>query len=188
MPATCFPPWPPLTLPHLTFPFPTPCLPTAAPGPSGPTDTCVGQETRSHLSMGSAACPSCSAVPVPHTRTGGDTTQENLQPPMRLGLESTASRALCFGLKLKPAPFSFHQLVHERPAPPAACDCQCPTDWLTPQNSALPLSTGVVFKIFPAEAGFVLSPRPSQAGLVAQPRECWMPAQPGSSPAGSSVP
>lgn len=50
------------------------------------------------------------------------------------------------------------------------------------------ISTGVIFKIFPAEAGFVLSPHPSQAGLVAQPRECSMPAQAGSSPAGSNGP
>lgn len=131
VPATCFP----LTPTSLCLPLHHP------PAHPGPTDRCVGQENRSHLSMGSAVsvllrrlCSACTSRPAPAL----EVTQHRKTYSHQCASagESTASPALCFGFRLKPAPFQFQELVHDRPAPPAACDCQCPTDWLTPPNSA----------------------------------------------------
>lgn len=88
-----------------TTPFPTlPTRPLRPLAPLHPTETHVGQECRSHLSVGSTARQSRrrgSAVaacglrhdPAPHTsstHTGGEVAQENLQQPPRLdpGLHS----------------------------------------------------------------------------------------------------
>lgn len=124
------------TLPPLTAASPRlPLHHPAAPGPSARPDTRVGQESSPTSARGAQRVRPAAVAGLRlrlARRAGGDTAQENQQPPM-----STASPALCFTFRFKPAPFSFQDLVQQRPVPPAACHCQCPTDWLTPQNSAL---------------------------------------------------
>lgn len=121
-------------------PHPSPHCPLWPPAPLCPTETRVGQgqERRSHLSVGSAAQQSCrhgSAVaacglrhnPAPRTptaHTGDEVHRKTYSNHHALTWGCTASGGSLFHFEVKTCPLLFQEFVHERPAPPAACNCQ----------------------------------------------------------------